>query len=134
MADKTLGINVEMDISDVTDELNNLIDLFGEIPDNITTEVDITGDADTELNNITDETNTLNDTTLAIPVDTSGITDVDSDTNTLYDDLMNLGSAADQSSSEIQSAMNDADDSVNTLDGDVTNLSGDLRRYRNISR
>ncbi len=52
MGDKSLGITAQMDIDDVKEGLNDLINQFSQIPDNITTDINLTGDAQTESNDL----------------------------------------------------------------------------------
>ena len=97
-----------------------------DIPESITTDINIGGDAEGELTDLTTSVDNLDNTEVSIPVDPSSITGLDSDTQQTSSDLSSLGSAAEDASKDIVDAMGDADAAINTLGSDAENTAGDI--------
>jgi hypothetical protein len=92
MADKNMGITVTGDISDVAEQLNNLIDLIVSIPDNI---IEITADitdAETDIKTVEGEIEDIPDTkTVDVEVNTEGTEEVKSQLDDTAESAKGLG-------------------------------------------
>jgi hypothetical protein len=144
-----------MEISDVQSGLNDLLGLFSQIPDSLTTDINLSGDAisqsetlhsdlDTlnnedisinadvvgnaegDLTNLTGDVDNLNNMQLAIPVDATSLTELDGDANTAAVDIEGMGSAAEEASSTIVDAMTAADESINQVGSDASSAGGNI--------
>jgi hypothetical protein len=124
-SNRELGIEVIGLIDDAMGGLNQILSTLQEIPDQITTDININGDAGQEVTDLTTGVDNLNNTQLAIPVDTGSVTDLDSDAITAANDIEGMGSAAEDASSRIQSAMDEAGTSINNVGSDASGASSD---------
>ncbi|MBZ2166292.1 hypothetical protein [Methanobacterium spitsbergense] len=155
MSDKTLGIKTAIDISDIQGGLNDLLGLFDKIPDSINTDItlsgnaegdlltlqeeadtlnttdillgaDVVGNAEDDLTNISGEVDSLNNTQLAIPVDDSNVVTLGDDANNASTDIEGMGTAAEEASQRIQTAMEDADTSVTNVGNDAVSAADNI--------
>ena len=131
MGDKTLGINVQMTIDDVTSGLNELIGLFNNIPDDITTNINVNGDALDQANAIKETLDQLNAENINVDANITGdapseMETLQSDVNTTISDIQALGPAAEETGNEIIDALDNADQTVNELGTDAEDTSSDL--------
>jgi hypothetical protein len=151
-SNRELGIDVIAIIDDAMGGLNQILSTLQEIPDQITTDININGDAGQEVTDLTTGVDDLNTTQLAIPVDTSSITGLDSDTQQIYTDIESLNntqvaipvdtsgitdldSDTQQTYSDLESlgsaaedASNNIIDSMDAADESVNNLDSDVQQ------
>lgn len=115
MADKTFGITVTGDISDVQEALNNLLDTMSNIVDKI---INITANVDSaQLDELQTELDGLDNQTLneSVDVESSELDTVEADLNQLDNQVLN--ESVDVESTELDTLETD----LNQLDGQVLN-------------
>ncbi|MCE7699389.1 MAG: phage tail tape measure protein, partial [Methanobacterium paludis] len=126
MADKTLGIQVQMSIDDVLSGLSDLINKFTEIPDSITTDIQLGEDPTANVDNLKDELDDLSNTTTTTDIevagDTSGATDVKDALDELDGDTVSAN--VDVDNSDAVTGIDEVESGLDEIDG--TTVSADV--------
>lgn len=134
MADKVLGITSTMDLSDIMDGLNSLIEYLGQIPDSISTSIDIEGldqvqtDADTAEVSLQDVQEAASATGTDLSnIDTSGLQDINTDANSAALGLDNAAEAANSTGQDVSNisggGLGDLTNSANSAAGGLNSVS-----------
>lgn len=127
MADKTLGINTSMDVSDIRDGLTEIISDFKELPDMFSIDMNLTGDAIDQVKDLKENLEDLNSENATPDADLGG--NAQEDVNNLESDLTDLESrnvAVDaEVTGDATKEMSDLETESNELDNKQVDIEVD---------